>query len=83
MYHFFRLAGTGVTAAGKEDGPEIADAGFTAKADDGGGVAADGVTDCPEGVGSAGVATLTDELLPESISRFNRFRSPRISDATW
>src|SRR5438552_18701875 len=30
----------------------------------------------------AGVAALTAEVFPESISRFSRFRSARISDAT-
>jgi hypothetical protein len=34
-------------------------------------------------VGSAIAATLAAELFPESISRFRRFMSARISDATW
>ena len=37
----------------------------------------------PLGVAELGVAELIDELRPESISRFKRFRSPRSSDATW
>jgi len=73
-YHRFRPPGAAAT--GEEAGPEIAEAGCTA--------GADGATaDAPDDAGmSTGSATLTDELLPESISRFNRFRSPRISEAT-
>jgi hypothetical protein len=79
MYQIFRFGGAGATAAADETGPEIADAGSTAGAEGGGTTLADG----PEGLDPVGVDTLTEELLPESISRFNRFRSPRISDATW
>ena len=79
MYQRFRFAGAGTGTAGDETGPEMADAGCTAGAEGGGTTLADG----PEGVEPVGVDTLTDELFPESISRFNRFRSPRISDATW
>ena len=80
MYHFFRP--TGAATAGDET--ELVDAGCIAE-DEGGGVATatgpEGVE--PGGVGTLGVDRLKDELLPESISRFSRFRSPRISDATW
>jgi hypothetical protein len=33
--------------------------------------------------GGTGTAALTAELLPDSISRFRRLRSARISEATW
>jgi hypothetical protein len=83
MYQRFRPAGAGARAAGEEGAPETADAGCTAGAEDGA-----PNPEGPEGIESTGVATLgvdtlKDELLPESISRFSRFRSPRISDATW
>ena len=77
MYQIFLPAGAGVKTAGAEAGPEIVDAGATVEAEDAGAPTA------TVGVESTGVATLTDELLPESISRFSRFKSPRISDATW
>src|SRR4051812_22562513 len=66
-------------AAGEEAGTEMAAAGCTAEADEDAAI----VADSPDGVDSVGVVTLTDELLPESISRFNLFKSPRNSDATW
>ena len=64
------------TPLADEAGFEIADAGRTARPD---GVAVIGVD--PEGV-MAGAAALVDELFPESISRFKRLRSARISEAT-
>ena len=73
-------------AAAEEAGPETTAAGCAAEVE---GASGGGATteDSPEGVESTatalGVDTLTDELLPESISRFNRFKSPRNSDATW
>ena len=79
MYQRFRPVGAGAKTAAVEAVPEIADTGATAEDEDGGAITGEGA----EGVESTGVGTLTDELLPESISRFSRFKSPRISDATW
>jgi hypothetical protein len=85
MYQIFRLGCAETTVAADEAGPETADTDSTAEA----GTTADG----PEGgkstgvaaigVDPLGVATLIEELLLESISRFSRFKSPRSSDATW
>ena len=57
---------------------EIADPGWIEEAE---GMGATGVD--PEDDVIVGVAELTAEVLPESISRFRRFRSARISEATW
>jgi hypothetical protein len=78
MYQRFRRAVAGTDAEADETGPEMDGTGCIGGAG-GGATTAEGA----EGVESTGVATLTDELRPESSSRFSRFKSPRISDATW
>src|SRR5207249_5052256 len=63
-----------------ELGAAIGTAGCTAGAD---GATATADPACPAADAVvAGVAAPTAEVFPESISRFNRFRSARISDAT-
>ena len=76
MYHRFLLLGA-ATVAGII-GPEADTAGCTAGPEGGAATATD-----PEDGVVAGAAELAAELFPESTSRFNRFRSARISDATW
>jgi hypothetical protein len=76
MYQRFRLLGA--AAPGDEAGLEIGEIGCT--------TGAEGATaDAPDetGVIAGSAAALTDALFPESISRFSRFKSARISDATW
>jgi hypothetical protein len=78
MYHFFRSGGVEIEVTPEEVAVEMGEATVVCEGEDTGAATAAGV----DGVESTCVATLTDELRPESISRFNLLRSPRISDAT-